>query len=382
MTPAIKWSCVPLLLLVVLATVSSTQRVHGRSPSEKEEPSRTAADWWSISDGDFVSQYGTLATGTQEQQSQFAWMAFARANQQVTSGTSPQRFSQWELWPSDPDTFTPDTPRFAAARKTRTRPHLQPIQQLRMFSHRTRIAQASPFPQEGQEVTRSPTSYDYIIGKQLNTQRGIAAYLGTQGNRIDFPAGAVETKAIWARGPIAGAYQVGGFSLTALHLMVKVRPTPSNPFTDDSPSWFWTTFELKSNQGLAAAQKFITYGDALPAGGSRMLLQQAGLGNTPFVNYVSNGQQIQFFDAKNATIILGNTQLEWAFATPPNQNPTTWTSWSSSCHSCHAQASGVISGGGMNVFGLTAPVGPLTGNALPPAGYQPYDFVWALSLAQ
>src|SRR5581483_4689594 len=128
--------------------------------------------------------------------------------------------------------------------------------------------------------------------KQLNTQQGIAAYLGQQGNRIDFPSGAVETKAWWVRGAVPGAYQVGGFSLTALHLMVKVRPTPTQPFTDDNPSWFWTTFELKSNQGLAAAQKFITYGDALPAGESQMLLQQAGLGGTPFVNYVSDGQQI------------------------------------------------------------------------------------------
>src|SRR4029077_9029275 len=130
------------------------------------------------------------------------------------------------------------------------------------------------------------------------------------------------TKAVWARGSIAGAYQVGGFSLKALHLMVKVKPTPSNPFTDNAPSWFWTTFELKSNQGLAAAQKFITYGDALATDDSRPLLKQASLGNTPFTNYVSNGQQVQFFDAKNATIILGNTQLEWAFATPPNRDPT------------------------------------------------------------
>jgi hypothetical protein len=329
-----------------------------------------------------VTQYGQLATGTQEQQSQFAWMVFARVNQQVTSATNQQKFSQWELWPSDTDTFSPDVPAFAAARKIRTRPHLQPVQQLRMFSPHAGTAEASPFPQAGQEVTRDSLSYDYITGKQLNTQRGIATYLGQQGNRIEFPPGAVETKAFWARGAIGGAYQLGGFSLTALHVMVKVRPTPSNPFTDDSPSWFWTTFELKSNQGLAAAQRLITYGDALAAAGSRMLMQQAGLGDTPFMNYVSNGQQIQFFDSNNATIILGNTQLEWAFATPANQNPTTWTRWSSSCHSCHAQASGAISGGGMNVFSLTAPVGALTGGALPSAGYQPYDFVWALSLAQ
>ena len=36
----------------------------------------------------------------------------------------------------------------------------------------------------------------------------------------------------------------------------------------------------------------------------------------------------------------------------------------------------------MNPFNFTAPVGPLTGNALPPNGYRSYDFVWALALAQ
>ena len=242
--------------------------------------------------------------------------------------------------------------------------------------------EANPFPQAGEEVTRNSISYEYIMGKNLNTQQGIASYLSQPGRRIDFPLGAVETKAVWVRGSLAGAYQVAGFSLTALHLMVKVQPTPSSPFTDNSPSWFWTTFELKTDQDLAAAQKFITYGDALPPGGAQAILQQSGLGNTPFTNYVSNGQQIQFSDANNQAIILGNAQLEWAFATPPNQNPATWTKWSSSCHSCHAQGSGVVSGSGMNVFSFTAPVGRLTGNALPGAGYQPYDFVWALSRAQ
>jgi hypothetical protein len=220
------------------------------------------------------------------------------------------------------------------------------------------------------------------MGQHLNTQGGIATYLANQGNRIEFPLGVVETKAFWVRDSIAGAYQLGGFSLTALHLMVKVKPTPSNPFTDNSPSWFWTTFELKSNKGLAAAQKFITYGDALPPDEARKLMTEAGLESTAFTNYVSNGQQTQFADSKKSTIILGNTQLEWPFATPRNQDPTSWTSWSSSCHSCHAQACGQISGNGMHVFRFTAPVGPLMGSALPPAGYRSYDFVWALALAQ
>jgi hypothetical protein len=370
---ALNWSWV-LLVLVLLCRWG--QRVDGG------QSSTSTANWWTISDTDFVAQYGNLAAGTQKEQSQFAWMSFARANQQVPFGDPPQNFSQWELWASDLDTFSPNVPHFVAARKIRTRPHLQPIQQLRMFSPHVRLALLNPFPQVGQEVTRNSLSYDYIMGKHLNTQHGIATYLGNPSNRIEFPLGVVETKAVWVSDSIAGAYQVGGFSLTGLHLMVKVKPTPSSPFTDNSPSWFWTTFELKSNNGLAAAQKFITYHDALPPSDAQMLMTQAGLGNTPFTNYVSNGQQIQFADSMNSTIILGNTQLEAAFATPPNPDPTTWTSWSSSCHSCHAQASGQIRGNGMKLFNFTAPVGPLMGNALPPGGYQSYDFVWALALAQ
>lgn len=338
--------------------------------------------WWSLSDADFVAQYGKLATGTQAQQSQFAWMLFARANQPVTF--NQQTFSQWELWPSDPDTFAPNAPAFTPANKIRTRPHLQPSRLATFARAAHRLSLVNPFPPGGggEEVTRNPLSYDYIIGKGLNTQAGIVKYLASSAAKIDFPMGAVETKAFWVRGTVPGAYQVAGFSLTGIHLMVKIAARPNDPFTDNTPSWFWTTFEFKNNKGLSAAQKFITYGDVLPPGGAAKLLTEAGLANTPFANYVSNGQQIQYYDAKNKTIVLGNTQIEWFLANPANQNPVTWKSWSSSCHSCHGQASGQPSGGGMTFFEFTGPVGPLTGANLPPAGYQSLDFVWALANAQ
>jgi hypothetical protein len=372
MKPALKWSC---LLLLLTPFIRWSQRVDGEQPTDFVPQAN--ANWWTISDTDFVTQYGNLATGTQHQQSQFAWMAFARANQQVSSGGQQQ--SQWELWASDLDTFSPNVPRFEAAKKIRTRPHLEPLLQLEMFSPNRLLTQANPFPQE---VTRNPLSSDYILGQHLNTQQGLAAFLSTPGNRIQFPLGVVETKAFWVNASVAGAHQFGGYSLTGLHLMVKVKPTPSNPFTDKSPSWFWTTFELKSNQGLAAAQRFITYGEALSPSESQKLMTDAGLANTPFMNYVSNGQQIQFSDSNNSTIVLGNTQLEFGFATPPSHDPTTWTKWSSSCHSCHAQASGQVHGSAMTFFVFQPVVGPLTGSALPPGAYQSYDFVWALSKAR
>ncbi len=375
--PALFGACVLLLFALFIAW---GQGVVGWQ--SVEAAAESAANWWTLSDTDFVKQYGNLAVGTQQQQSKFAWMVFARANQQVPFGDKKQKFSQWELWASDLDTFAPNVPRFEAAKKIRPRPHLEPITQLQMLSRRARLTKAPSFPQDGgQEVTRNALSSDYIMGHNLNTSEGIATYLGKQGNRIEFPLGVVETKAYWATGSLASAHQEAGLSLTALHLMVKVQPTPTNPFTDNTPSWFWTTFELKSNAGLAAAQKFITYGDALPPAESKQLLTDAGLGDTEFTNYVCNGVQIQFGDAKQTKIVLGNTQLENGFATPAFLDPTTWTSWSSSCHSCHAQASGKISGNRMMVFGFTEPVGPLAGDDLPSGGYQAYDFVWALMKA-
>lgn len=340
-----------------------------------------AADWWNMSDADFVKQYAKLATGTQAEQSQFAWMLFARANQPTKFNN--QTFSQWELWPSDPDTFAPNVQKFTAQNKVRTRPHLQaPALQILLKTPNALKAMVNPFPSGGEEVTRNLLSYDYITGKGLNTQAGIAKFLSGAGAKIDFPLGAVETKAFWVRGAVAGAYQVGGFSLTGIHLMMKVAPRPANPFTDNTPSWFWTTFEFKNNTGLSAAQKFITYGDALPPAQVTQLLTQAGLATSAFANYVCDGVQIQFSDSKNPAIVLGNTQIEWFLATPANHSPTTWTSWSSSCHSCHAQASGQVNGQSINFFEFTGPVGPLTGANLPPSGYQSFDFVWALFRAQ
>jgi hypothetical protein len=354
----------PLLILTLCATSSF------------------AADWWTMPDPDFVKQYGNLATGTQQEQSQFAWMLFARVNQPTTFSGST--FSQWELWPSDADTFAPNVALFAPQNKIRTRPHLQQSRLTPLLRTPRNFKNfMSPLPPTngGEEVTRNQLAYSYIMDNGLNTQAGIAKFLGGPGAKIDFPIGAVEIKAFWARGAVTDAYQVGGFSLTGIHIMMKIAPRPNNPYTDNTPSWFWTTFEFKNNKGWAAAQKLITYPDTLPAGQGPKLLADASV-PAVFANYLSNGEQIQFSDSKNKKIVLGNTQIEWFLATPQNHDPTTWKSWSSSCHSCHAQASGQPSGTGVNFFQFTGPVGPLTGADLPGAGYQSFDFVWALFNAQ
>lgn len=346
-----------------------------------------AADWWNMPDADFAQQYGKLAVGSQQDQSKFAWMLFARANQPTTCGGGT--FSQWECWPSDSDTFAPNVMRFTVEKKIRTQPHLQQskLRVLLKTAHDLKSFINPVPPGGGEEVTRNQLSYGYIMDNGLNTQAGMAKFFSGANAKVDFPIGTVETKAFWVRGAIAGAYQVTNsannstFSLTGLHLMVKVAPQPSNPFTDNTPSWFWTTFEFKNNKGWAAAEKLITYPNTLPSADVTKILSESSV-PAAFANYLSDGEQIQFSDAKNKKIVLGNTQIEWFLATPQNQDPTTWKSWSSSCHSCHGQASGQPSGGGIDFFQFTGPVGPLTGADLPPSGYKPLDFVWAFLNAQ
>ena len=84
----------------------------------------TTVDWWSISDKDFAEQYVEKAfSANLENQSSVAWMLFARVNQQKQF--NGKQFSEWELWPSNHDTFNPSVQQFAPENKIRTRPHLQ-----------------------------------------------------------------------------------------------------------------------------------------------------------------------------------------------------------------------------------------------------------------
>jgi hypothetical protein len=355
----------PILLGLVLFAVSN-------SPS-------VAQDWWSVPDKDFVAGYGNLAKGTQTEQSRFAWMMFARVNQQVTFSGDQKKYSQWELWPSDLDTFSPNVPSFVAANKIRRVPHLQ-VSRLALMLPDARRAFAGPLP-ASEEVTRNPIAYEYIRSNGLHTLDGIADYLAIPRNEVDFPSGAIEIKAAWDRASLAGAYQVSGYSLIGLHVMVKFAPRPADAFKDNAPSWFWATFELKSNGGLANARRLITHRDALPGNEAAALLAQAGLSGTAFANYVSMGQQIQFSDTRHKAIVLGNTKIEGFLGRPPG-DPSTWTSWQSSCHSCHAQAAARRTGSTAELFRFTSPVGPLTGSAVPPPGYKSLDFVWAFLAAR
>ena len=115
----------------------------------------------------------------------------------------------------------------------------------------------NPFPPSngGEEVTRNQLSYGYIMNNGLNSQAGIAKYLGGSGAKVDFPIGAVEIKAFWARGAIADAYQVGGFSLTGIHIMMKIAPRPNNPLHREHAELVLDHVRIQEQQGLDRCPK-------------------------------------------------------------------------------------------------------------------------------
>jgi hypothetical protein len=344
-----------------------------------------AADWWTLSDQDFAKQYGKQAISAAiKDQSSVAWMLFARVNQPAQN--QGQNVTQWEMWPSNEDTFSPAVGLFKAQSKVRTRPHLQPPKTVKIAG-KTRAAHLFGLPPSGggEEVTRNLDSYNFITQNGLQTLAGVKTFLTSPNPKVDLPIGAVEIKAVWVPGATAGAYQfkgtTGTYSLLGLHIMAKVQPGPADPFSSEDPSWFWTTFEFKDNPGLANAQSFLTYKDALPPADATNLLTQAGLGQSAFTNYKCNGTQIRFSDATNKKILLGNTKMENFNFTPTNAaSPAQWKTWNISCHTCHASASANPKNANNFFFPFDVQVGQGAGKI--PAGqmkgYQALDFIWSI----
>src|SRR5205809_2817275 len=223
-----------LLLLVLFAPLCAT--------------SSLAADWWNMPDADFVQLYGKLALGSQQEQSQFAWMMFARLAQPAQLGD--KTFRVWELWPSNADTFSPNVTTFAPANKVRTRPHLQEPKVFLLNGKPAHALSLAPSFKPGEEVTRNPIAYNYITDpkRPINTRAGIVAAINAK-SPIDLPVAAIETKGNWITDQVApGMYQINDgtttYALNGLHTMAEIKPDPQNQHTSPAPRWFWTTFEF------------------------------------------------------------------------------------------------------------------------------------------
>jgi hypothetical protein len=337
----------------------------------------TATNWWSISDKDFAEHYVEKAFSSNlADQSSVAWMLFLRVNQQKQS--NGKVWSEWELWPSNDDTFNPIVEEFAPENKVRTRPDLQAPKLFRALLH----AQLSVPPDSGgEEVTRNSLSYRYILDRGLNTKAGVWKVLSSENPIVDFPIGTIEIKADWSAMAVPGTYQITDstnqitYSLLGLHIMAKMAPVPKEPFFSEQSSWFWTTFEFNGNPGLANAQSLVTYRDALATTQRDDLLSQAGLSDTPFVNYRCNGTQIRYSDQQHPEIILGNTTMEDFAGVPKDSPPAGWSSWNSSCHTCHGTTSGNPET--KEFYPFTVPVGKITDSNI--TTFTPLDFVWSIA---
>ena len=350
-----------------------------------------AEDWLAMSDAEFAETFSDIAlSGDIELRSAVAWMLWARLSQPRTYEGAT--IAEWETWPSNADTFEPDAPPFDPATKVRAAPEtgVTKAEQARGAFH--------TLPTEGgEERARNMLSYGYIREHTLYTKAGIGAYLAA-GNAVDVPIGSIEVKADWQTGAVEGAYRwtpdpsdpATTFSLRGLHIMAKMALTPADPFTSETPSWFWTTFELNSNEGLENVRSFITYPDTWPAEEAAALLAAAGLEDGPFANYSPNGTQIRFADERNPSIVLGNSLMEdfaglplppalgAAFdpATMDPLPPSQWTGFNSSCHTCHVTAA--YQPEKDSFFDFLAQVG--TGTLVPHMldGYAAMDFIWSI----
>ena len=342
----------------------------GEQPPELE----ATPNWWELSDAEFATTYAGQAFGSDiKGQSEVAWMIFARVNEQVDNpfGTTPAQVSKWETWPSDADTFAPGSATDLAA-KTRTGPQF--VESKKALS--TGAAADGSAPTGGEEVTRNDLGYDYIRSNNLYTLAGIQEQMGN-GFVVDLPIGSIEIKGNWASGATSGAYTYGTeYSLVGLHIGMKMNPTPADPFTSENPSWFWTTFEFENNPLRPDLEPFVSYKDELTSAEADKLLTDAGLGNTNFVNYLSNGTQIRYSDQTHPDIVLGNSTME-AFAAVPSSGPP-FTAWNASCHNCHGQVAMNRSDNSIPIF--TTEIGPITNRDM--TDWYPLDFVWGFLAAQ
>lgn len=374
-----------LFVLGLLLGVGCSGPAEDTTPApeaEAEQPAEletTTTPWWQMSDQEFAETYASQAFSDDlTEQSTVAWMIFARVNEQVPNpfGGTSATVSEWETWPSDADTFSSSSEAsFEASAKQRAMPQFVVSKKARSGGTTALEAQ----PNGGEEVTRNKLGYDYIRGHGLNTLAGIEAKMN-EGFAVDLPIGAIEIKGNWASGAQSGAYTFEGsggtFSLIGLHIGMKMKPTPADPFTSEDPSWFWTTFEFENNPLRPDLEPFVTYKDQLSPEQADKILGEAGLGSTNFVNYLGNGTQIRYSDASHPDIVLGNSTME-AFAAVPSSGPP-YTAWNSSCHNCHGQVAMNRSNNSIPIF--TVEVGTITNRDM--TDWYPLDFVWGFLDAQ
>ena len=316
--------------------------------------------------------YGVLESP--ENMARVAWMYFARLVKSAPAGSN--QTMDWLTWHTNNETFSPPSPPSSEAAQQRN--HVAVSKAKRALEASVLLSGSAPdttcpknFPP--QAVTRNDISFAYLNQDlQIFSIDALAHYLNASAdNRLDVPIGGIgakgvfidescikaldgtkgaggitldyETQAVWDNVQVSQT-ETYRLPMTGLHVMAKLQPAPVDVFTSNTPSWFWATFELKTNPGIDNVVAMLTEPD--PLGADEVAWIQSYLttiGDCKLKNYVLTGTQRSFSLPGGGASILGNSKLE-NFAGggitqfPQFKTPETWTSFDASCHACHSTA--------------------------------------------
>jgi hypothetical protein len=260
----------------------------------------------------------------------------------------------------------------------------------------------------GEEVRRNWASFQYIVGNNLYTKDGLAAFAKSNAP-VNMPADSIEVKANWVKltdlktwlkntikkdltdDQIKNLYHVNvvseatgevEYALVAFHFSSK-----------QIKNWVWSDFEHELNPGRCddtgchdsfgaeirdvpaknsrgaggtSVNENQDYGSCVKSDAVEKMMSNAGLG-PQWRHYCMKGTQIDFVGADGTTsTILGNSVIERISAKVPILK--------SSCVTCHAYASFKSDGSTHR-----PPSGPLGKPSLE-VGYIQNDFVWGIFL--
>ena len=312
--------------------------------------------WLKLSDEAFANEIArplSFETKSLDGSSLVAWMYFARLTKKAQS---PREHAMtWLNWKTNQETFTPEDKHLS----DNARLHQVVSKSARSIGMRAaKLADGVECPANfpPQVVTRNDIAYRYLNQHaKIYSRKDLARFLNENGS-IAMPIGSVEVKGVFVSPDCPelddATYDMINLAngktakrpMTGLHIMAKLAPTPKDPFTSSSPSWFWATFEFIGNDGFENVQSMITEKDSLSDDKlTKFLAILKKLGPKNIENYRLSGTQISFLTYRGGHSVLGSSKLE-DFAGgsinlfPDYKNPHKWTVFSSSCHACHATA--------------------------------------------
>jgi hypothetical protein len=270
---------------------------------------------------------------------QVSWELFVKVmSPAATSGNNNVLF---ETWASDQDTFNAN-PTFPAASPS---PKILVVPALVRFAPKGARIQPHALPGGSEETRRNKVAFDFIVGNNLFTRRGLKAAFEAK-KAISFPIDAIEVKANWVDAGTVDAshYHVNTasdgkkYALVSMHVISKLVP-----------NWTWATFEHQDNPGRCdvigckdnfgavaqnvdpSSQPGKKYPPCQKSEALKKMMSDAGL-ELAFANYCLKGSQTDFVSATGIATLLGNSVTEDGFVN------------TSSCITCHSRASTDVNG--------------------------------------